>query len=112
MRPYLREDRIDLANIAEYWEVLDRAFDDPNRKGTAERNLRAHRQGKRESVHYLADFMQLKSDVEWNNAAWIHALRTGCAQEIRDVLRVQLNPLPATLQQVASLLNKIYLQNR
>ena len=112
MRPYLRDDRIDLASIAEFWEVLDRAFDDPDRKGTAERNLRALRQGKKEFAHYFAEFMRLKSDVEWNDAACIDALRTGCAQEIRDVLRVQLNPLPQTLQQVADLLNRIDLQNR
>ena len=81
MRPYLREDRIDLANIGEYWEVLDRAFDDPDRKGMAERNPRALRQGKRESAHYFANFMWLKADVESNDAACIGALRTGCAQE-------------------------------
>ncbi len=112
MRPYLREDRIDLTDITEFWEVLDRAFDDPDRKGTAERNLRALRQGKREFAHYFADFMRLKADVEWNDAACIDALRTGCAQEIRDVLRVQLTPLPLTLQPVADLFNRIDLQNR
>ena len=46
--PYLRPDRVDLAEIKECWQVLDRAFDDPDRKGTAERNLRALRQGKKE----------------------------------------------------------------
>ena len=49
--------------------------------------------------------MHLKADVEWNNAACINALRSGCCQEIRDVLQVQLAPLPKTLQQVANLLN-------
>jgi hypothetical protein len=112
MRPYMKDNTIDLANVAEYWQVLDRAFDDPDRKGTAERNLKALRQGKKEFAHYFADFMRLKADVEWNDAACIDALRTGCAQEIRDVLRVQLSPLPVTLQEVADLLNKIDLQNR
>ena len=112
IRPYLRPDRVDLANVEEFWQVLDRAFDDPDRKGTAERNLRALRQGKKEFAHYFAEFMRLKADVTWNDAACIDALRTGCVQEIRDVLRVQLAPLPETLQQVADLLNKIDLQNR
>ena len=56
--------------------------------------------------------MHLKADMEWNDAACINALRTGCCQEIRDVLRVQLAPLPQTLPQVADLLNRIDLQNR
>ena len=56
--------------------------------------------------------MRLTSDVTWNDAACIDALRTGCTREIRDVLRVQLNPLPETLQGAADLLNKIDLQNR
>ena len=112
IRPYLGTDRVDLADVDEFWTVLDRAFDDPDRKGTAERNLRALRQGKKEFAHYFAEFMRLKADVTWNDAACIDSLRTGCAQEIRDVLQVQLAPLPATLQDVANLLNKIDLQNR
>ena len=39
MRPYIRDDHIKLANIQEFWTVLDRAFDDPERTGMAERNL-------------------------------------------------------------------------
>ena len=112
IRPYLWPDRVDLVDVEDFWQVLDRAFDDPERKGTAERNLRALRQGKNEFAHYFAEFMRLKADVTWNDAACIESLRTGCAQEIRDVLRVQLNPLPETLQGVADLLNKIDLQNR
>ena len=112
IRPYLRPDRVDLTNVEEFWQVLDRAFDDPDRKGTAKRNLRALRQGKKEFTHYVAEFMRLKADIIWNDAGCIDSLRTGCTQEIRDVLRVQLNPLPETLQGVADLLNKIDLQNR
>ena len=103
---------MDLTNIEELWQVLDRAFDDPDQKRTAERNLRALRQGKKEFAHFFAEFMGLKADVTWNDAACIDALRTGCPQEIRDVLRVQLNPLPETIPGVADLLNKIDLQNR
>ena len=98
--------------MKEFWQVLDRAFDDPDRKGTAERNLRALCQGKKEFAHYFAEFMRLKADVTWNDAAYIDALQTGCIQEICDVLRIQLTPLPETLQGVADLLNKIDLQNR
>ena len=86
IRPYLRPDRVDLTNVEEFWQVLDCAFDDPDRKGIAERNLRALRQGKKEFAHYFAEFMRLKADVTWNDAACIDNQRTGCTQEIRDVL--------------------------
>ena len=112
IRPYLGRDRVDPANVDEFWTVLDRAFDDPDRKGTAERNLWALRQGKKEFAPYFAEFMRLKANVTWNDAACIDSLRTGCVQEICDVLRVQLAPLPATLHNVTDLLNKIDLQNR
>ena len=112
IRPYLGTDHVDLADVDEFWTVLDRAFDDPDRKGTTERNLRALRQGNKEFAHNFAEFMRLKADVTWNDAACIDSLRTGCAQEIRDVLWVQLAPRPATLRDVANLLNKIDLQNR
>ena len=103
---------MDLTNIEELWQVLDRAFDDPDLKGTAERNLWALCQGKNEFAHYFEEFMRLKADVTWKDAACIDALWTGFTQEIRDVLRVQLNPLPETRQGVPDLLNKIDLPNR
>ena len=103
MRPYIGEDHIDLDNIQEFWNILDRAFDDPDRTGTAERNLSALRQCKGEFAHFYTDFMRLKANVQCNDA--------GCCHENRDVLRVQLAPLPQTLQQVADLLNRIDLQN-
>ena len=112
LHPYIRPDRIDLTNIVEFWQVLDHAFNDPDRKGMAERNLRALRQGKKQFAYFFAEFMRLKANVTCNNAACIDALRMGCTQEIRDVLWVPLNPLPKTLEGVADLLNKIELRNR
>ena len=41
IRPYIRDDHIDLANIQEFWTFQDRAFDDPDRTRTAQRNLSA-----------------------------------------------------------------------
>ena len=76
IRSYLRPDRVDRVDVEEFWQVLDRAFDDLNRKGTAERNLRALHQGKKEFAHYFAEFMRLKADVTWNDATCIDSLRT------------------------------------
>jgi hypothetical protein len=112
MRPYLKPNCIDLADVGEFWKVLDQAFDDPDRKGTAERKLQALRQGKREFAHFYADFMRLKADVSWNDSAYINALQNGCSQEIRDVLRVQMAPEPEKLEEMAALMNKIDIKNR
>jgi hypothetical protein len=115
MRQYLREDRIDLATMDEFWVVLDQAFDDPDRKGTANRALRALKQGKRDFAQYLADFMRLKADVDWNDEVAIENLRLGCSQEIRNVLLNRIEPLPGgdnAFQDTAALFNRIDLHVR
>lgn len=107
MRPYLRADRIDLENIDELWTVLDRAFDDPDRAGMAERAIQALKQGKREFAHYFADFMRLKTNITWNDSACIVQLRKGCSQEIRNLLLNRMEPLPNTLQATAEVFNRM-----
>ena len=98
--------------MAEFWTVLDRSFEDPDREGTASRALNSLRQGKDEFSVYYAEFSRLKTDVQWNDAAYINILRTNCSQAIRDVLRNRFEPLPETLTAVATLFNRIDLHNR
>ena len=93
MRPYILDDRVDLPNVAEFWTVLDRSFEDPDREGTASRALNSLKQGKDEFSVYYAEFSRLKTDVQWNDAACINVLRTNCSQGIRDVLRNRFEPL-------------------
>ena len=112
MQQFILNDRIDLASVGEFWQVLDRAYEDPDRQGTAMRNLQNLRQGKREFAHYLAEFMKYKTDSGWDDVACIEALRKGCSQEIRDVLRNRYEGLPGTFQEVAAMFNRIDVFNR
>ena len=64
MRPYVLNDRIDLPNVAEFWKVLDRSFEDPDREGTASWALNSLRQGKDEFSVYYAEFSRLKTEVQ------------------------------------------------
>ena len=66
VKPYVKDDKVDLETVAEIWEVLDAAYDDPDRKGTAERELRKLRQANREFSAYLADFQHIMSELQWN----------------------------------------------
>ena len=70
-------DRIDLANTTELWQLLDRAYEDPDRQGTAMRGLQTLRLGKKKFAHYLAEFMRFKVDTGWDDVACIEALRKG-----------------------------------
>lgn len=107
MQQNVLDDRIDLANTTELWQVLDRAYEDPDRQGTAMRGFQTLRLCKKEFAHYLAEFMRFKVDTGWDDVACIEALRKGCAREIRDVLRNQVDGLPGSLQEVAALFNRI-----
>ena len=101
IKPFLLDDRIDLDTMAEFWTVLDRAYDDPDRKGTAERQLQALTQGAHEFAVYCADFLRLKADTEWNDAAYMHQLKTGVAKEIRTASTYQVGAAPTNLNELA-----------
>ena len=67
--PYIQRDRIDLASTDELWEVLDGAYDDPDRKGTAKRELENLKQANREFSVYFADFQRLMAELRWDDDA-------------------------------------------
>ena len=46
--PHIINDRIDFNTIKELWDVLDCAYEDLDRQGTAERELAMLKQGTRE----------------------------------------------------------------
>jgi hypothetical protein len=85
--PYMREaDRIDLADVQELWDVLDTAYDDPDRMGTAERELGNLKQGGREFSAYYADFQRLMAELDWNTGPKKNALYTGMSEELKDTI--------------------------
>ena len=79
-------DRIDFNTIKELWDVLDCAYDDPDRQGMAERELAMLKQGTREFLAYFADFQRIMAELKWDPSAKKAALRQGMAGNLKDLL--------------------------
>jgi Retrotransposon gag protein len=85
--PYVRPGGVNLEDIAALVEVLETAFGDPDRMGSAERALENLRQGNRDFATYYAEFSRLVADVDWNSEPAVrHALKRGLSVELKQEL--------------------------
>ena len=84
--PHIVNDWIDFNTIKELWDVLDCAYDDPDRQGTAERELALLKQGTREFSASFADFLRVMAELRWDLSAKKAALRQGMAGNLKDLL--------------------------
>lgn len=80
---------IDFASTGELWAVLERAFGDPDRKGTAQRTIQDLRQRNREFHVYLANFQRHIDYTGFNEEAKKTALLNGISVELRELLVTQ-----------------------
>lgn len=80
---------IDFHTTEELWTVLEQAFGDPDRKGTAQRAVQNLRQRNREFHVYLADFQRHIDYTGFNEEAKKIALLNGISVELRDLLVTQ-----------------------
>ena len=62
--PHIVNDRIDFNTIKELWDVFDSAYEDPDRQGTAEREVAMLKQGTREFSAYFADFQRIMAELK------------------------------------------------
>jgi hypothetical protein len=85
--PYVQPTGVNLENVDALVEVLETAFGDPDRVGSAERALENLRQNNRDFATYYAEFSRLIADVEWrSDPAARHALKRGLSFDIRQEL--------------------------
>jgi Retrotransposon gag protein len=85
--PYVQPTRVSLESVESFFEVLETAFGDPDRVGSAERALENLRQNNRDFATYYAEFSRLIEDVDWkSDPAIIHALKRGLSLELRQEL--------------------------
>ena len=84
--PHIVNDQIDFNTIKELWDVLDCAYDDPDRQGTAKREPAMPKQGTREFSAYFADFQRIMAELKWDPSAKKAALRQGMAGNFKDLL--------------------------
>ena len=78
IQPYVKsENEIALEDVPSPLVMLERSFGDPDKKATAQRELRSLRQRNREFHVYLSDFQRLVPDTNFDEEAQRSALLDG-----------------------------------
>ena len=86
IQPYILETTINFTNVTALLDVLEAAFGDPDRTGTAERKLESLKQANRDFSTYYAEFSRHVANTQWNDATKKTALSRGLSNEIKDAL--------------------------
>ena len=111
VQPYVRsEQEILLDDVASLLTMLERAFGDPDKKATAQRELRSLRQKNREFHVYLSDFQRLIPDTNFDSEAQRSALLNGVSDELKQLMVTQ--ELPSDLDGLITLLQRLDTRQR
>ena len=78
--------------ISDLHQCLDTAYEDPDRKGTAERELRALKQGNGDLTSHYAKFRALVTVLGWQGEAERSALYHSLSYELKEALAKTLPP--------------------
>ena len=106
LQPYLERDgNIALADMDAFYTKLQFAFGDPDRKATAQRELRLLRQKNKEFYLYLSDYQRLVPDTGFDDEAKRSILLDGLSDELKSALITV--DLPAPLDDTIQVLQKI-----
>jgi hypothetical protein len=81
--PHLTPTGINLPDVADLIRILNLAFEDPDRVGTAERELRKLRQGNGDFAGYFAKFQRLVAEAGWDANAKRSELLAGLSVELK-----------------------------
>ena len=76
----------DFTGYADFLSKLKSAWDDPDAKATADRKLRALRQGNDTCSVYYAKFTGFSAVLEWGENALYSQFRDGLRDEVKDML--------------------------
>jgi hypothetical protein len=88
------------ATFEEFLAALKSAFDDPDAMVTAERRLRALRQGNDSAATYYSKFTSYAALLPWNEPAKLSSFRLGLKDEIKRLLIGRT--MPTTFETFAS----------
>jgi hypothetical protein len=83
---FVKADRIDFADAENLFKVIRNTYDDPDRKGTALRNLRNLQQKNKRFQEYYADFQRYVSELDYNNDAKKGVIMGGLFKELADAM--------------------------
>ena len=106
LQPYLEKDgNIALVDMEAFYTKLQLAFGDPDRKATAQRELRQLRQKNKEFYLYLSDYQRLVPDTGFDDEAKRSILLDGLSDELKSALITV--DLPPSLDDTIQVLQKI-----
>ena len=86
-----------LASVTELLSCLDATFEDPDRRGTAERKLRALKQTNSDFTSHYAKFQSIVMVLGWGVEAERAALYNSLSYELKEVLPRNLPPADETM---------------
>ena len=89
----------DIGSVEALLKQLDATYEDPHRKGTAERELCALRQGNSSFTLHYVKFLSILAILGWEGNAKCWALTQSLSQEIKQVLSTTLPPPRETVDQ-------------
>ena len=97
VRPHLQNDgTINLVSVQALTTILERAFDDPDREGTARRTILTIRQGSEDFATLYAKFQAQVPYARMDDGALLAAMKEAVAPKIRQAM-IGIRPRPATL---------------
>ena len=82
----------EIKTVSDLLQCLDAAYEDPDRKGTAERELRALKQGNGDFTSHYAKFRAIMAVLGWQGEAERSALYHSLSYELKEALAKTLPP--------------------
>ena len=97
----------DIGSVEALLKHLDATYEDPDRKGTAERELRALRQGNSDFTSNYAKFQSILAVLGWEGEAKRSTLTQSLSQEIKQVLSTTLPSPDETFDQFVAKVKRL-----
>jgi hypothetical protein len=103
--PHITEGTVTLESTKELWKILDGAYEDPDKKGTARRELKTLKQGAREFSAFFADFQRLMATLGYDEEAKKSYLEDGLNDELLELMMAY--DLPTDWHEYVTLLQRL-----
>ena len=111
VQPYVKShNEVSIPDVAGLLAMLERAFGDPDKKATAQRELRSLRQANKEFHVYLSDFQRIAPDTNFDEEAMRSALLEGISDELKQLMVTQITP--EDLDELVTLLQRLDTRQR
>jgi len=105
-------DTKDIKTIENLLKFLDMTYDDPDKKGTAERELAKLKQGNKEFASHFSEFQSIMAILQWDEKAKKAALYSTISDTIKDSLAASLYPVPEDYMSFVGLVQRLDQQLR